>query len=603
MRLSHFSFPTQNRTGDSDATLHYLERRIRHLEDMHRCTADALEMAASLGDFQQSINKLQDVSLILDETESKISSLIPFKAMTFYLVNEENNDFIHYRTTPATFSAYALEETNSMIERGVFAWALREKRPVTVSSRNKAGQFILHVLSTRSRTRGMFIGLLDDTARVSEVSLSLLSIILLNSANAIESFYLYRMIREVTETLERKETYKTLFEAAPDGVEVLDAWGNIVDINDAQKNLLGRRREDITGRHTAEFFSEGCADVFRKKSSQLRERGFCEGEIELVAKSGRPVSVWRKEKALYGEDGSFVGSIVYNRDLTERKRADEERRNLEEQLQRAEKMEALGILAGGVAHDLNNVLSGLVSYPELLLAKLPEWSPLRKPVMTIKASGEKAAAIARDLLALARCGTAVQEVFNFNQIIGEYLESPEHAEMMTRHPGVNLDVILSEDAAQVVGSPVHLGKVVMNLVFNAVESICDAGTVVIATKHIRLSESERRFEDIKKGSYAVLTVSDTGVGIAAEDRERIFEPFFTKKKMGRSGTGLGMAIVWATVKDHHGYIDIESPLGSGTTISVYVPCREVQRPDAECYIGKPCGPEKLCSAVNVELGR
>ena len=577
MKLSHFSFPTQNNTEESEATLRYLEQRIRHLEDIHRFTADALEMAASLGDFQKSINTLQDVSLILDETESRISSLIPFQSMTFYLVDEENNDFIHSRTTPASFGDFAIEETDSMIERGVFAWALREKRPVTVSSRNKDGQFILHVLSTRSRTRGMFIGFLGDKERVSEVSLSLLSIILLNSANAIESFYLYRMIREVTETLERKETYKTLFEAAPDGVEVLDAWGNIVDINDAQKNLLGRRRDDITGRHTTDFFSESCADEFRKKSSQLREKGFCEGEIELVATSGVPIPVWRKEKAMYGKDGSFVGSIVYNRDLTERKRADEERRSLEEQLQRAKKMEALGIMAGGVAHDLNNVLSGLVSYPELLLTQLPKESPLRKPVTTIKTSGEKAAAIARDLLALARRGTAVQEIVDFNEIIAEYLESPEHANVMTLHAGVNLEINLTEHAALVGGSPVHLGKVVMNLVFNAVEAIHDEGTIVISTRNVRLNESERRFEDIRQGSYVVFTVSDSGVGITAEDRERIFEPFFTKKKMGRSGTGLGMAIVWATVKDHHGYIDIESRPGSGTTFSVYFPCAEETR--------------------------
>jgi len=594
MKLLHFSFPTQNNTEESEATLRYLEQRIRHLEDIHRFTADALEMAASLGDFQKSINTLQDVSLILDETESRISSLIPFQSMTFYLVDEENNDFIHSRTTPASFGDFAIEETDSMIERGVFAWALREKRPVTVSSRNKDGQFILHVLSTRSRTRGMFIGFLGDKERVSEVSLSLLSIILLNSANAIESFYLYRMIREVTETLERKETYKTLFEAAPDGVEVLDAWGNIVDINDAQKNLLGRRRDDITGRHTTDFFSESCADEFRKKSSQLREKGFCEGEIELVATSGVPIPVWRKEKAMYGKDGSFVGSIVYNRDLTERKRADEERRSLEEQLQRAKKMEALGIMAGGVAHDLNNVLSGLVSYPELLLTQLPKESPLRKPVTTIKTSGEKAAAIARDLLALARRGTAVQEIVDFNEIIAEYLESPEHANVMTLHAGVNLEINLTEHAALVDGSPVHLGKVVMNLVFNAVEAIHDEGTIVISTRNVRLNESERRFEDIRQGSYVVFTVSDSGVGITAEDRERIFEPFFTKKKMGRSGTGLGMAIVWATVKDHHGYIDIESRPGSGTTFSVYFPCAEETRrfedirvgPTARDYRGK-----------------
>lgn len=244
---------------------------------------------------------------------------------------------------------------------------------------------------------------------------------------------------------------------------------------------------------------------------------------------------------------------------------------LRTRLQRAEKMEVVGMLAGGVAHDLNNVLSGIVSYPDLLLMDLPDDSPLRNAVSTIADSGKKAAAIVQDLLTLARRGVAITEVVNINEVICDYLTSPEYKKLKTIYPNAQFNTDLQEDLLNVLGSSVHLSKTLMNLVSNAAESLLGDGVVNISTKNQYVDRPIRGYDEVREGDYVVLSVADNGVGIAADDLEKIFEPFYTKKKMGRSGTGLGMAVVWGTVKDHNGYIEVESIEGKGTIFELYFP--------------------------------
>jgi len=271
------------------------------------------------------------------------------------------------------------------------------------------------------------------------------------------------------------------------------------------------------------------------------------------------------------KDGRITSICGLSRDITERKRLNEERRKLEERLQRAQKMEALGTLAGGVAHDLNNVLGVLVGYSELLLMNIPEDSPLRRHVVNINQSGEKGAAIIQDLLTLARRGVAVSEVVNLNKIVSDYFQSPEFEKLKAYHPNVTFATDLERELMNINGSPVHLGKTIMNLVINAAEAIPDRGVVIVTTENRYLDQDVRRYDDMAEGDYVVVTVSDNGRGIAEKDIGKIFEPFYTKKVMGRSGTGLGLAVVWGTVKDHDGYIDVESEEGKGSVFTIYFP--------------------------------
>ncbi len=181
----------------ADAVRVDLETRIQHLEEQARVTLDILEMAATLGDFQTSINKLHEPSEILRETTERVRQFIPFLGMAFYLVEEDTSDFVLSLCDPPRYWQLISEEISRLIDAGIFSMALRENRPITVYSQDKKYRLILHALATSSRTRGMFVGVRGrDERNVSAIMLSLMTIVLKHCANAIESFELYRLFRE-----------------------------------------------------------------------------------------------------------------------------------------------------------------------------------------------------------------------------------------------------------------------------------------------------------------------------------------------------------------------------------------------------------------------
>jgi signal transduction histidine kinase/ActR/RegA family two-component response regulator len=264
-------------------------------------------------------------------------------------------------------------------------------------------------------------------------------------------------------------------------------------------------------------------------------------------------------------------------EMKERKWAEEERIRLEAELVRAQKMELLGRLAGGVAHDLNNVLSGIVSYPDLLLLDLPPDSEMRQPLLNIQEAGCRAAAIVQDLLTLARRGITVREPVQLNDIIQDFLQSLESITLQKKYPDIKLETSLAPDLLLITGSPMHLEKMVMNLIVNAFEAITGPGTIRIRTENRTIEEAVQAYDTVMPGTYVVLTISDDGIGISQENLNRIFEPFYTSKVLGRSGTGLGMTVVWGTVKDHEGFLDVQSGAGKGTTMTVFLPAAKVEK--------------------------
>jgi CheY-like chemotaxis protein len=244
-----------------------------------------------------------------------------------------------------------------------------------------------------------------------------------------------------------------------------------------------------------------------------------------------------------------------------------------------------------VAHDLNNVLSGIVSYPELLLLDLPPDSKLRNPIETIQESGKRAVDIVQDLLTVARGVAMPRQPLNINDLIETYRHSPEFDQIKRHYPDVGIKTDLAADLMNISGSPVHIGKALMNLVSNAVESIKGSGRVTLSTTNRYMDRPLRGYDDVAVGEYVVLSVSDDGLGISPDDLKRIFEPFYTKKVMGRSGTGLGLAVVWNILMDHKGYIDVLTS-DKGTTFELYFPAtREAMPakdlpPAAQSYKGR-----------------
>ncbi|MEN8153854.1 MAG: two-component regulator propeller domain-containing protein [Acidobacteriota bacterium] len=244
------------------------------------------------------------------------------------------------------------------------------------------------------------------------------------------------------------------------------------------------------------------------------------------------------------------------------------------QLIQAQKMEVIGSLAGGVAHDLNNILTGVVSYPDLLLRNIEEDDPNKKYVEIIKKSGEKAAEMVQDLLTLTRKGILNKENISINDIIRDFFESPEFNKIRQNTPNISIKTNLSGEQTTVFGSSIHITKAIMNLISNSAEAMPIEGVIEIGTESCYLNEPIKGYYDINKGRYIKISISDTGIGIDESDIENIFEPFFSKKRLGRSGTGLGMTVVWWTVKDHTGYIEVKSKKGEGTRFNIFIPASD-----------------------------
>ncbi|MCL5808251.1 MAG: PAS domain S-box protein [Deltaproteobacteria bacterium] len=370
-----------------------------------------------------------------------------------------------------------------------------------------------------------------------------------------------------------EQKYRTLFEDSLDGMS-LTTGGKIVDVNPAWLKIHGyTHKDDVIGMDVINVVhpeDRGILAAKRRAWPAVAERFYRLRDLRYDG-SFLDVEVYSFQIIVGGE----VSILTTVRDITELKRTEEAQRQLEARIKRAEKMEALGTLAGGVAHDLNNILSGIVGYPDLLLMQLPPGDrAIREPVETIKESGLKAAAVVQDLLTLARRGVASNKIVNMNRVIEEYLKSPEFDKLKAYYPHAEIETRLSPGLMNISGSPVHLAKTVMNLVINAAEAMPEGGLISIRTENVYVDRPIAGYDEIREGDYVVLTIADTGIGIEAEDKEKIFEPFYTKKVMGRSGTGLGMAVVWGAVKDHNGYINLESAIGKGSRFTIYLPATD-----------------------------
>lgn len=310
-------------------------------------------------------------------------------------------------------------------------------------------------------------------------------------------------------------------------------------------------------------------DELRRHATRIGKGDYSQ---ELLSKRNDEVGdlINEFEQMRYNLSVSTVSLEKLKREIEEKEQAEKARKTMESQLRQSQRMEGVGQLAAGIAHDLNNILSGIVTLPQLLLIDLPEDSDLRKPLERIEQSGNQAAMIVQDMLTLSK-SSSVGVVLDPLAVVNKFLESPECTKLKDTHPGVEVKTRFNGDMKNIVCSPVHLVKVLMNLVINAADSIPEKGEIVVSAECVKADRPFGVYQVIPEGEFVCISVIDTGVGIASEDIQQVFEPFYTKKVLGRSGTGLGMVIVWNTMRDYNGYIDIESSIGVGTSVRLYFP--------------------------------
>jgi PAS domain S-box-containing protein len=364
---------------------------------------------------------------------------------------------------------------------------------------------------------------------------------------------------------ESENRFRSIVEAVPDAIFIADKTGKFVHVNMAACRQLGYRREELLQRTVFDIVPAEYIENIRehllnmKGSPEFYESRHLRGDgAEIIVDICNIPIKFQGQTCLLG----------VARDITERK-------HLEEQLSKAEKMQALGILAGGVAHDLNNTLGPLVGYPELILHKLPDDSPVRRMIERIESAAKDAVSVIQDLLTLARRGRYDLKPTNINDVLTNYFDSPHFLAISGEKPRIQVKRNLDKDLPLILGSAAHLSKVIMNLVTNAYEAMNDLGRLTISTNQAYLSKLESGHECVVPGSYVILRVKDTGCGIKKDDIEKIFEPYFSRKNMGKSGTGLGLAVVYGVIKDHMAYYDVFSEIGKGTEFIAYFPvCRQ-----------------------------
>lgn len=373
-----------------------------------------------------------------------------------------------------------------------------------------------------------------------------------------------------------KQKYLRIFNNIQDVYYEEELDGTIREVSPSIEMVTHFTLEDLIGQPFQKIYeSPEDRDALRR---QIETGGSLNNyELPIKDKDGTLRICSVNARLIDDEDAGVPLIVGIFRDISARKEMEEKNRALQLQLERAQKMEALGLLAGGVAHDLNNMLSAVVGFPELILMGMAPEDPHYPLIAAVKSSGEKAAEVIQDLLTLSRRGVMTRETVSLNEVVEGFIVSPECSRILSHHPESQLRTELHADAPLVLGSPVHISKAVMNLVSNAAEAQEGrGGGITISTENVTVTDAVLGYSRVVPGEYVVLSVKDEGSGIEPDVLERIFEPFFTKKKMGRSGSGLGMAVVWGTVRDHDAFIDIKSVPGKGTTFILYFPKTDKQ---------------------------
>jgi PAS domain S-box-containing protein len=388
-------------------------------------------------------------------------------------------------------------------------------------------------------------------------------------AGAIANTQLFSEHKRAEEALQESEMrFRDLYDNAPLGYHEYDHEGRITNVNRRDLEMLGYTAEEMIGQFMWKFNVEEeiAQQQILEKLAGTRPPGR-NLERTYRRKDGTTFPVLIEDRLILDGKGGIKGIRCTIQDITDRKRAEKEMADLQEQLHQSQKMEAIGCLAGGISHDFNNLLSIIIPYCQMALLDLKEIDPLRDTVEKIHKAGQRAADLTRQLLAFSRRQMMEMKVLDLNALLTDLNK------MLHRLIGEDIELVyeFAEDLGRVKADAGQIEQIVLNLAVNARDAMPEGGKLTIETANVELDEKYAKDHfDVNPGPFVMLMVSDTGAGMTAEIREKIFEPFFTTKEKGK-GTGLGLAVVYGIVKQSGGFIHVYSEPGMGTTFRIYFP--------------------------------
>ena len=540
----------------------YLETKMKHLTNDLRITGEENETAtASYLEIHSNMEKIIDdrtkeltrAAEELRKSEEKYRNILESIEEGYYEVDIDGN-FTFFNDAMCKIQGHSREELMGMNNRD---YMNEEAAKEVLKAFNK-----VYTTGKPAKNLGWETIIKDGTKSHVETSVSLIK------DSEGEPIGFRGIVRDVTERkmmeaelVQTKNFLQNIFDSSIDGIISTDLEGNVLYSSSRAKDILGYEREEPFGEKVYVHYENGVEDA-KKIMKELKKKGeLREYEMRFKKKDGERVDINLSGSYLKNEKGEVIGTLGIYRDVSDKKR-------LEAQLQQAQKMEAIGTLAGGVAHNFNNLLMGIMGYTSLMLFGTDPDHPNHKRLKNIEKQVESGSKLTSQLLGYAREGRYEVNLISLNQLV----EETSGTFGMTKKE-ITVHQKLSEKLYGIKADQGQIEQVLLNLYVNAADAMPGGGDLFLKTINVADKDITGKPYKVKPGNYVLLTVKDTGVGMDKETKDRIFEPFFTTKGLA-GGTGLGMASAYGIIKGHGGYVDVDSKIGEGTIFSICLPATE-----------------------------